>query len=131
MLAADYGGEEAPDRRARRYQARASQDRAVRVAIRLRPGGRRAGRGPEPGASHGRAPGLPGFVYQVILRLAPGEQVQALIQNDGDARPDITQGTPVQVHLAPDALRVLAGDAISATGEDIPADQEKEHLMAR
>ncbi len=71
-----------------------------------------------------------GSSTQVMLRLAPGEQVQALIQNDGDDRPDLAQGTPVQVHLAPDALRVLAGDAISATGEDIPAGQEQEHLLA-
>ena len=131
VLAADYGGEEAPDRAHAvirpervRIEPFESQSGSARVD------GERA-------AGPNRVPAMVerlvylGSSTQVILRLAPGEQVQALIQNDGDARPDITQGTPVQVHLAPDALRVLAGDAISATGEDIPADQEKEHLLAR
>jgi hypothetical protein len=36
--------------------------------------------------------------------------VQALMQNDG-SRPDLAQGTPVNVYLPPDALRVLAGAA--------------------
>ena len=35
--------------------------------------------------------------------------MQALVQNDGSAA-DLVQGTPVHVHLAPDALRVLTGD---------------------
>ena len=49
-----------------------------------------------------------GAATQVMLRLAPGMPLQALIQNDG-SRPDLAQGTPVHVHLPPDALRVLAG----------------------
>ena len=44
---------------------------------------------------------------QVIVRLAPGEIVQALIQNQGEA-PPYEQGTPVSVVLPPEALRVLA-----------------------
>jgi hypothetical protein len=47
---------------------------------------------------------------QVMLRLAPGVLVQALVQNDGE-RPDLTQGTPVHAHLPTEALRVLAGAA--------------------
>jgi hypothetical protein len=43
----------------------------------------------------------------VIVRLAPGEIVHALIQNQGQA-PPYEQGTPVSVILPPDALRVLA-----------------------
>src|SRR5215468_1691761 len=35
-----------------------------------------------------------GSATEVLLRLAPGIQVQALTQNDG-SRPDLTQGTPV------------------------------------
>ena len=35
---------------------------------------------------------------------------------------DLRQGTPVHVHLAPDALRVLAGDQISAN-EDLETEQ--------
>jgi spermidine/putrescine transport system ATP-binding protein len=130
VLAADYGGEEAPDRahaviRPERVRIEPFESRSGSARV----DGERA-------AGPNRVPAMVerlvylGSSTQVILRLAPGEQVQALIQNDGDDRPDITQGTPVQVHLAPDALRVLAGDAISATGEDIPADQEKEHLLA-
>ena len=49
-----------------------------------------------------------GPATQVMLRLAPGISLQALIQNDGE-RPELTQGTPVHVYLPPDALRVLAG----------------------
>jgi len=54
---------------------------------------------------------------QVMLRLAAGGQLQALIQNDGD-RGDLAHGTPVHVFLAPDALRVLAGDGAQAPAEE-------------
>jgi spermidine/putrescine transport system ATP-binding protein len=50
-----------------------------------------------------------GAATQVMLRLAPGAQLQALVQNDGDHPQHLSQGTPVQVYLAPDALRVLRG----------------------
>ncbi|HEV2451228.1 MAG TPA: ABC transporter ATP-binding protein [Streptosporangiaceae bacterium] len=49
-----------------------------------------------------------GAATQVMLRLAPGVPLQALVQNDGEPVP-LAQGTPVHVYLAPDALRVLAG----------------------
>jgi spermidine/putrescine transport system ATP-binding protein len=49
-----------------------------------------------------------GAATQVMLRLAPGVPLQALVQNDGE-HPDLAQGTPVHVHLPSDALRVLAG----------------------
>jgi spermidine/putrescine transport system ATP-binding protein len=64
-----------------------------------------------------------GSATEVLLRLAPGIQVQALMQNDG-SRADLAQGTPVNVYLPPDALRVLTG----ATGE-VPL-AEDEHLVA-
>ena len=64
-----------------------------------------------------------GSATEVLLRLAPGIQVQALMQNDG-SRADLTQGTPVNVYLPPDALRVLAGAA-----GDVPL-AEDEHLVA-
>jgi spermidine/putrescine transport system ATP-binding protein len=51
-----------------------------------------------------------GASTQVMLRLAPGVSVQALMQNDGE-RPELAQGTPVHCYLPPDALRVLAGSA--------------------
>jgi|ERR1022692_3621391 spermidine/putrescine transport system ATP-binding protein len=65
-----------------------------------------------------------GSATQVILRLAAGAQVQALVQNDG-GQADLRQGTPVHVHLAPDALRVLAGDEIGD-----PADLEAQEALA-
>jgi spermidine/putrescine transport system ATP-binding protein len=49
-----------------------------------------------------------GAATQVMLRLAPGVPVQALMQNDGE-QPDLAQGSPVHAYLPPDALRVLAG----------------------
>ena len=49
-----------------------------------------------------------GSATQVMLRLAPGVPLQALMQNDG-SRLDLAQGTPVHAYLPPDALRVLAG----------------------
>ena len=49
-----------------------------------------------------------GSATQVMLRLAPGVPLQALVQNDGD-HPELAQGTPVHVHLPSEALRVLAG----------------------
>jgi ABC-type Fe3+/spermidine/putrescine transport system ATPase subunit len=64
-----------------------------------------------------------GSATQVMLRLAPGVPLQALVQNDGE-RPDLMQGTPVHCYLPPDALRVLVG----AAGE-VPL-AEDEHLVA-
>jgi spermidine/putrescine transport system ATP-binding protein len=60
-----------------------------------------------------------GASTQVLLRLAPGVPLQALVQNDGE-HPDLAQGTPVHCYLPPDALRVLAG----AAGEvPVPEDE--------
>jgi len=80
-------------------------------------------------AGDNRVPGMVervvflGAATQVMLRLAPGVSLQALMQNDG-SRPDLAQGTPVHAYLPPDALRVLAG----AAGE-VPL-AEDEHLVA-
>jgi len=60
-----------------------------------------------------------GAATQVMLRLAPGIPLQALMQNDGE-RPDLAQGTPVHAYLPPDALRVLAG---SAAEVPVPEDE--------
>lgn len=49
-----------------------------------------------------------GSATQIMLRLAPGELLQALVQNDG-SQSELTQGTPVHAFLDPVALRVLAG----------------------
>jgi spermidine/putrescine transport system ATP-binding protein len=56
-----------------------------------------------------------GNAVQLIVRLATGAAIQVLIQNTGDDIP-YTQGTPVQVHLPTDALRVLTD-----TGVQVPA----------
>ncbi|HET9895237.1 MAG TPA: ABC transporter ATP-binding protein [Streptosporangiaceae bacterium] len=96
-LAADFGGQEAPDRAH-------AVIRPERVRIE------------EFGASGpNRVPGMVerlvylGSTTQVIIRLAPGMALQAVVQNDGSGWA-LAQGTPVHAHLAPDALRVLAGD---------------------
>ncbi|HYY33328.1 MAG TPA: ABC transporter ATP-binding protein [Gaiellaceae bacterium] len=47
-----------------------------------------------------------GSAVQVIVRAATGEALQALVQNTGKGLP-YEQGTPVQVHLPAEALRVL------------------------
>jgi spermidine/putrescine transport system ATP-binding protein len=51
-----------------------------------------------------------GASSQVLLRLATGVPLQAMVQNDGD-QTDLAHGTPVHVYFPPDALRVLAGAA--------------------
>jgi spermidine/putrescine transport system ATP-binding protein len=83
----------------------------------------------EPHGSPSGANRIPGMVervvyvgsaIQVIVRAATGESLQALIQNTGGGNP-YEQGTPVQLHLPADALRVLPsgiGDAPSLKGEE-------------
>jgi len=56
-----------------------------------------------------------GSAMQVIVNLAPGEKLQALIQNEGETLP-FEQGTPVSVHLPREALRVLPQGEVSEEG---------------
>jgi spermidine/putrescine transport system ATP-binding protein len=68
-----------------------------------------------------------GSAVQVIVRAATGETLQALVQNKGGG-PAFEQGTPVQLHLPADALRVLPsgiGDAPSLKGEEDRDDAEE------
>jgi spermidine/putrescine transport system ATP-binding protein len=61
-----------------------------------------------------------GSAVQVIVRAATGESLQALIPNKGGVFP-FEQGTPVQLHLPPDAVRILPsgiGDEPSLKGEE-------------
>jgi hypothetical protein len=44
----------------------------------------------------------------LILSVAGGASLQALVQNDGGGRQLFEQGTPVSVCLPAEALRVLA-----------------------
>src|SRR5438094_3336456 len=50
-----------------------------------------------------------GSTVQLIVNLAPGQTVQASMQNQGGTL-GFDQGTPVGVFLPPDALRVLASE---------------------
>src|ERR1700744_1674459 len=59
-----------------------------------------------------------GAATQVMLRLATGESLQAVVQNEDAA--SWAQGTPVHVYLPADALRVLAGDAAPAVADEAP-----------
>ncbi|HEX9031573.1 MAG TPA: ABC transporter ATP-binding protein [Streptosporangiaceae bacterium] len=124
VLAAAVGGEDAPDRA-----------HAVIRPERVRIEPFETGSGSSASTGQNRVPAMVerlvylGSSTQVMLRLAPGMLVQALVQNDG-GQVHLSQGTPVQVHLAPDALRVLAGEAISSTGEDLLAESEAVQLPA-
>jgi spermidine/putrescine transport system ATP-binding protein len=115
VLSADVCGDDVPDKAH-------AVIRPERVRIEPYAGGA----GGAGGASTGGANTVPGMVErlvylgsstQVMIRLAAGMTVQALVQNDG-SQLELSQGTPVQVSLAPSALRVLPGEAISATGEE-------------
>jgi spermidine/putrescine transport system ATP-binding protein len=66
-----------------------------------------------------------GSSTQVFLRLAPGTELQALLQNDGEQGQlaQLSQGTPVHAFLAPDAVRVLSGGGdVAEAGEPPLAD---------
>jgi len=77
-----------------------------------------------------------GSSTQVILRLAPGAELQAVLQNDGGQGQvaQLSQGTPVHAFLDPDALRVLAGDGVAGdAGEplaDLGASLDEDALKA-
>jgi len=60
-----------------------------------------------------------GNSVQLIVRLANGDTVQALVQNQGEEIP-FRQGDPVKVHMPAEALRVLT-DTGTAPAEDHPA----------
>jgi spermidine/putrescine transport system ATP-binding protein len=63
-----------------------------------------------------------GSIMQVIVHLAPGQTLQAWVQNQGEGLP-FEQGAPVAVHLPVEALRVLVSDsgAGSPSGDAEPA----------
>jgi spermidine/putrescine transport system ATP-binding protein len=84
----------------------------------------------EPSGSSGenRIPGMVervvyrGSSNQVFVRLPNGDQVQAFVQNAGDAT-QYAGGDPVRIHLPPEALRVLL-DTSSGGGHE-HAEQEE------
>jgi spermidine/putrescine transport system ATP-binding protein len=61
-----------------------------------------------------------GSIMQVIVHLAPGQTLQAWVQNQGEGLP-FQQGAPVAVHLPVEALRVLVG----ASGAGVPSTGEE------
>ncbi len=52
-----------------------------------------------------------GSSNQIVIRLATGDVVQALVVNDGSSK-ELGQGTAVQVHLPAEALRVLPAETL-------------------
>jgi spermidine/putrescine transport system ATP-binding protein len=60
-----------------------------------------------------------GSTMQVILHLAPGQTLQAWVQNQGQELP-YHQGESVAVHLPPDALRVLIDTSTPVPATDAP-----------
>jgi TOBE domain len=59
-----------------------------------------------------------GSIMQVIVHLAPGQTLQAWVQNQGEGLP-FQQGAPVAVHLPVEALRVLvSGSSAHSTDEE-------------
>ena len=63
-----------------------------------------------------------GSSIQVIVRGATGDSLQVVIQNTGGGIP-YEQGTPVQLHLPVDALRVLPSETGDAVESDPPLAQ--------
>jgi spermidine/putrescine transport system ATP-binding protein len=64
-----------------------------------------------------------GATTQLVVRLAPGQVLQAMIPNDGEGEP-YRQGTPVTVMIDPSSLRVLGIEPQTAP------DQTPEHQQA-
>jgi ABC-type Fe3+/spermidine/putrescine transport system ATPase subunit len=80
----------------------------------------------ESAAGPNRLPGMVervvyvGSAVQVLVRVATGETLQALVTNTGRELP-FEQGTPVQLHLPVEALRVLPaaeGDEVEKPAEE-------------
>ena len=80
---------------------------------------------PHESTGENRVPGMVervvylGNANQIIIRLANGDAVQALVQNTGDELA-YKQGDPVRVHLPADALRVLTDTGTAPIDEDAP-----------
>ena len=85
-------------------------DASGNVKIVIRP--ERIGLEEQGSVGENRVPGMVervvyvGSIMQVIVHLAPGQSLQAWVQNQGKALP-YRQGTPVTVHFPREALRVL------------------------
>ncbi|MGH2791721.1 MAG: ABC transporter ATP-binding protein [Actinomycetota bacterium] len=58
-----------------------------------------------------------GAVTQLMVRLASGNVIQAMVPNQG-GQSRYSSGTPVSVFVAPDALRVLRVDTSGSSGDE-------------
>ncbi|MEX0834304.1 MAG: ABC transporter ATP-binding protein [Actinomycetota bacterium] len=93
------------------------------VKIVIRP--ERVRLGPQGEIGENRVPGMVerlvylGPITQVLIRLIHGDNLQVMVQNQGDKAP-FEQGMAVSVHLPAEALRVLPAD----TGGSLAADQQ-------
>jgi spermidine/putrescine transport system ATP-binding protein len=65
-----------------------------------------------------------GNADQVFIRLAGGDQIQALVQNAGDGQPRAA-GDAVRVHLPAEALRVLGDTGVHDAGDTQASDSEQ------
>jgi hypothetical protein len=61
-----------------------------------------------------------GAANHVLVRLAHGELITALVQDTGEG-PRHAQGDPLVVHFPPDALRVLTDTGGAPVGDDTAA----------
>ena len=91
---------------------------------------------PQGSSGENRVPGMVervvymGPMVQLILRLAPGVPLQAMVPNRGDST-SYAQGTPVGVHLPADALRVLPVDDDRMKSEEEEAAEPETPGLAR
>jgi spermidine/putrescine transport system ATP-binding protein len=133
LMEADVEGGDADDRRLRigafRLRARGGSGPARgRATIVVRPERVRLESCDAPSGEN-RLPGLVartvylGSAIQVVMRLATGSTLHALIANTGDA-PTYPAGTPVRAFLPADAIRVLGVEspAVDSPGETASAD---------
>ena len=61
-----------------------------------------------------------GNAVQLLIRLANGDRIQALIQNQGEEIP-YRQGDAVKVYMPADALRVLTDTGVARIDEEAVA----------
>ena len=61
-----------------------------------------------------------GSANQVIVGLAPGQRIQALVQNTGE-EPAYRQGDPVRAYMPAEALRVLTDTGTAPLEDDTRA----------
>ncbi|TMJ94179.1 MAG: ABC transporter ATP-binding protein [Actinobacteria bacterium] len=65
-----------------------------------------------------------GSAVKVIIRAATGEMLEALVQNTGTELPYV-QGTPVQLHLPAEALRLLPDQGLGTASDEVTAPDEE------